>query len=1074
MTGFSVGVLGPLRVVRGDAEVILRGGVGRALVATLALASGRSVSAERLIGELWGDDLPGNPVNALQARISQLRKLAGADFVLAEGVGYRLSVEADGLDAHRFERSLARARQAVENDRPADALAAVAEASGLLRGPPLVDAGDGPAVTGERVRLTELAAQAATTECEALLALGRHEEALARLTALVEVDPLRERHWSLLMLAQYRVGRQAEALRAYQRARDVLSDTLGVDPGPELAEMEARVLRHDPELALRPAVAARSAATVDIRGRIRVAATSFTGRQAELEELEGLLDERRLVTLVGPGGFGKSRIAVEIARRAGEGWDGAWDAVWLAGLVGLDTSGLVADEVIEQLGLHDRGTLGAAASDPVERLAAAAGHRRVLLVLDNCEHLVEAVAELVDDLLAQCPNLRVLATSREALGIGGEQRYPLAALGVPPAGTPLAEAARFDALDLFVDRARAVDPSFALDEANVDVIVDICRRLDGNPLALELAAARVRFLTVEQVAERLEDRFGLLTSGPRGAPAHQQSLRALVEWSHQLLFDDERSLFEHLGVFRGGITIALAARQHRHLDLPEGDVEPLLGRLVDKSLVLIDRGRGEPRFVMLETLRHFALERLDERGARLDAERAMVRTMVQVAQEAERSLRGPQLRLALQVVEHESDNLRAALDACEAHGWWEWHMSLCASLGWAWSLRGQHMEARQRQGRALAAWPERGPDRALCLVHEGLVAAEHGERQRALELLAEAIEISLEAGDRVQAGRARVVEALVLGMELRWDAADRSLAATYDDLRHAGDAWGWATALFVRVSVALGQGQVSDAQRLAAACLAGFEEAGDPWGMARANILLAVLAEVTGDPEAAVGHFEAGRAGLLSVGIEPVEMLGPYANSLLLVGRVDEAKAVHEQACAVGAHTGVKQVVAFSENGLGLVARHEGDLAAAQRHHERARAIYDELGASSGAEFAELSLGAVAVAAGRPDDALPHVLRGLDLAERSGDPRSLAHGVEVAALVAVARGELERAGRMLGGAHHVRAQLGSPALGIHRAEIDRAAQQLADDLGEERQVELHGAGAALSLDVLVGLARSLG
>ena len=490
---------------------------------------------------LWGDGQAANPANALQAQIGQLRRTLGAAAIVTSEAGYALDVQSRSTSTSSASSSWwPRAGGWPPTGEPASASAALGEALGLRRGEPLAEFAYAGFADAERAHLDELTLVAIEARAGADLALGRHGELVGELEALCREHPLRERLWELLILALYRSGRQAEALRAYAEVRDHLVDELGLDPGPALRELEARILAQDPSLApasalARPAPVPAAGGRATVRaGNLRERLGRFVGRDAELEQLREAVRSCRLVTLTGPGGAGKTRLAVEAAaalRR--EHRDGAW----LVELAGVTEPDGVAPAAAAALGaaaaaLGEPSAAGSTAELIVRHLAG----RSLVVVLDNCEHVIDEAAALADTLVGAVPGLRLIATSREPLGVPGEVLVPVG--GLAPAA----------AVELFVDRARAVRPGFSADGRAAGVIEDICRRLDGLPLAVELAAARLRALPLATLAERLDDRFRLLSRGARTALPRQQTLRAVVDWSYDLLFEDERRLFARLAV----------------------------------------------------------------------------------------------------------------------------------------------------------------------------------------------------------------------------------------------------------------------------------------------------------------------------------------------------------------------------------------------------------------------------------------------------------------------------------------------------------------------------------------------
>ncbi|HEX2275299.1 MAG TPA: BTAD domain-containing putative transcriptional regulator, partial [Acidimicrobiales bacterium] len=488
----QVAILGPLEVTARGGPVAVPGARDRALLALLAVSAGQVVTADRLVEELWGPDLPRDPANALQATVSRLRRALaplGSQVVVTRPRGYMLQVPADSLDARRFERLVAEGRRRL-GERPLEAAQQLGEALALWRGPALPELADTDTGRAEAARLEELRLAAEEDRVDALLAAGYHADVVGEIDALVQAEPLRERRWRQLMLALYRSGRQVEALRTYQKARRVLGEELGLEPSPELRRLESAILAHDPSLGSPPV---RSVPVDGVRHNLPARATTFVGRRRERRDVGKLLDEHRLLTLIGPGGVGKTSLAIEVAAERVDEHPGG---VWLVELGAVAEGSGVMSAVAAALGVRERGGIGADGRPlgdlVVERVAAT----EPLLVLDSCEHVVEACAALASRLLATAPGVRILATSREPLNVAGEGQYAVPPLALPENAAPVEELAGSDAVRLFVERAAAVRPGFSLDAAGASAVAHVCRRLDGLPLAIELAAARIRALSV--------------------------------------------------------------------------------------------------------------------------------------------------------------------------------------------------------------------------------------------------------------------------------------------------------------------------------------------------------------------------------------------------------------------------------------------------------------------------------------------------------------------------------------------------------------------------------------------------
>ena len=697
-------VLGPIAVDDGG-PVALGGAKPRALLAALLLARGETVPRHELVSALWADAPPANAVQALQVHVHHLRKAIGAQRLATHGTGYRLALEPGELDLERAERALAAARAALEEERAHDAATAAREALDLWRGTSLGDLADEPiAFEGRRLEELRLALQEALVDAE--LALGRHDRVLATLDRLITAEPYRERFREQQLLALYRAGRQTDALAAYQAARARLVDDLGLEPGPALKRLHQAVLRQDPSLAA-PATAGRG------RSHLPRPATPLLGRRLEVAAVAARLrrPDVRLLTLTGPGGTGKTRLALAAAEELAPSYaDGAV-------FVDLSTA---RDETVAL------SAVAASLEVAPDELATHLERAELLLVLDNLEQLPSHafVARLLES-----PRLAVLATSRAALRLSAEHEYP-----VPP--IPLSDAAH-----LFVERATAVDPAFAADEAVVEAI---CARLDGLPLAIELAAARVKVLPARALADRLQASLDVLGAGPRDLPERQQTLRATLDWSHALLTWEEQRTFAALGVFPAAFDVEAAERV-------AGASLDGLASLVDKSLL---RRAGDGRFAMLATIREYAAERADDdahrRHALLTLERA------EASAEVTRGSFGGEIVQALDALRRDLPDIRATLAWANAARETEVEVRLAVALRQYWSLRGDLAEGRRVFEAAIASARASGSRRflAAALTHGGVFWHRTGDVEHARVVWQEALELNRELGDSQEIGRA--------------------------------------------------------------------------------------------------------------------------------------------------------------------------------------------------------------------------------------------------------------------------------------------------------------------------------
>jgi predicted ATPase/DNA-binding SARP family transcriptional activator len=636
------GILGPLEVHADGRAVELGGARPRAVFAVLALHANEPVSAERLALSLWGEEVPPSAVKTVQVYVARLRKALGdPDVLVTTPAGYKLRVRPGELDAERFERRVADGRNALAAGRAEEAAAALRAALELWRGPPLAELSSTPFAPAEIARLEEQHLAAVELRVEADLASGRHAELVAELQQLTTQHAWRERLHAQLMLALYRSGRQADALEAYRHAREVLVEQLGIEPGGELRDLHQAILDQ----------------AVDLSGprrsvsRLPEPAGALFGRERDLAALVALVTgpEARLVTLVGPGGVGKTRLALEVADGAVEAFrDGA---VWVE-LAPLGDPDDVPSAMGQALGalVNPRESPGTA----VLRYLAT---RNVLLVLDNFEHLLPSAGFFVAQMLEACRELTFLATSREPTALAAERRYPVAPLEVPDASSALRGLNRFGGVAMFLDRVRARDPGFVLDEASASHVAEICRRLDGLPLALELAAGRSGLLGPAELAARLDGALGLLVGGARDAPARQRTMRATIDWSFQALGAQERRAFARMALFRGGAVVGAAEEV-------TGAPLELLESLLAKHLI-VRRGH---RLHMFEPVREYALEHLAEDPERDEARERLARWCLAFASDATPHLVRAERLAWLRRLDAELPNTLAALSWCLDHG----------------------------------------------------------------------------------------------------------------------------------------------------------------------------------------------------------------------------------------------------------------------------------------------------------------------------------------------------------------------------------------------------------------------
>ena len=1069
-----IALLGTLQV-RGDGgrPAAVGGPRIRALLILLALEAGQVVPAEWLIGQLWEGDPPAGAANALQSLVSRLRaalRAAGLDRDVIEShpAGYRLAISRDAVDAYRFELIAERGAAALASGEPERAARLLREALALWHGPALADAAGAEFALAPAARLEELHLAAVAGRIDADLALGAGPELVGELQAIVSTDPLAERPRAQLMRALYAAGRQADALAVYQEGRALLADRLGVDPSPELQDTYLAVLRHD--LDLRQAAGAvihdERLPLAPGNTSVRAPLTSFVGRDEEVAQVGKLLAGDRLVTLTGPGGAGKTRLAAELAR-AGQG-SGRWpDGVWFIELASLADPGELVPAVLAALGVRETALFARSGRpeqpDPLQRLAAALAGKRLLLVLDNCEHLVEAAAALADQLLAHCPDLRILGTSRQALGITGEVLWPVQPLAVPPgqaAGADAVDALRYPAVRLLRDRGAAVLPGFDVDERNVADVVRICRALDGIPLAIELAAARLRILSAAQVAQRLDDRFALLSGGSRTAMPRHQTLRGVVAWSWDLLDEPERVLLRRLSVLAGGASLGAVEEVCAGGPLAAAAVLGALIGLVDKSLVTAvpTAGDGPRRYRMLETVRAYGLERLAEAGESSSVRRAHAVYFLGLAEEAEPALRTAGQLAGMRRLVSEHDNIHAALrwtldedDAELAH-------RFGAALSWYWWLRGERAEsaawARQildlppragtAQARAACAVMACWPDLGQALVRDSVAAA---------------LAACEEAGTRPHP----MLPIVASGMAFYFEHDEQRALSILGSLLDTPDKFLSAIARLQYALTLINMGRAEDAARHGAAALAQFRALGERWGLAMALMVQAERCGQHGDHLAAIAALEeaAAVAREFWVGEDLTHIYGMLAAYRTRSGDLAGARADLEAAWEVAARVGEKNpYLPLIEAEL---ARQQGEFGRARMLCEQSIGLVAELpeAYSQAGALGRSALGAILLEEREQAAARAVLADALETAAASHDRPVTATVVEMLAGLALSDGRPEHAAVLLGAGHGLRgvADQGSYDARRFRAAARKALQAEAFDVAYARGRELPPADA---------------
>ncbi|MFD8382863.1 BTAD domain-containing putative transcriptional regulator [Streptomyces sp. NPDC059679] len=1134
-------ILGTTQARRDDGTPVALGGTRlRALLAVLALHPGRAHTTGALIEEIWDADPPADGNGALQALVGRLRRALGKDAVRSVPGGYRLCADRDDVDLHRFERLVDEGARALDDGDPAKAAAVLDDALALWRGPALADlpGGGSAAARAEARRL-----DARRCRIAADLALGRADQALPQLAELCAAHPLDEPLHALRIRALRDAGRPAEALTAYEAIRAEIADRLGADPGPALRALHAELL--DPAASAVAAVATASAVSAapgprlgpgpgsegaptrrpDARpwvrgGNLRARLTSFVGRETDLGVLRAdLAGQHRLITLLGPGGAGKTRLSQEAAESVVDAWP---DGVWLAELAPVDDPGTVPETVLTALGARQTVIRGTAAEglraatdpttfDPLARLVEHCAPRRMLIVLDNCEHLVDAAARLAETLLTRCPGVTLLATSREPLAVPGELVRP-----VDPLPDPVA-------LRLLQDRGAAARPGFRVDD-DPAACAEICHRLDGLPLAIELAAARLRSLTPRQLADRLDDRFRLLTSGSRTVLPRQQTLRAVVDWSWDLLDERERTVLRRLSVFAGGCD--LAAAEAVCGDPGDGDsggngvdgagaVDPLdvtalLGSLVDKSLVVAAPDTaGGMRYRLLETVAEYASERLEQAGERAAVERRHLVAYRELARTADPLLRGREQRVWLDRLETEHDNLRAALRRAVAARDEQEALCLVLSLGWFWQLRGHRGDARHWSAAAAALGPnpfappvasappllsastDRPPPMPPDLLEEarrgvrliGLANIEGDmrrlgseEARRELEGIISAYRPGLPQNCRVPGFMWFYAVLLTGDFTLLREIIDEGVRSC----RELG--YEWETALILQLRAKILGDRVEDtdeARRAADESLEIFTRLGDAWGVAEALSGRGELLEQRGESEAAAADYRAAigcaeQLGALSqVSLLRARLAGVMTESGV-AAQVAEGERILREVVEQGQHMEA-EALAYARLHLAMRCGNSGATQEARDHLEHVLAVFDQRALDLFHGLVEGLLGWLDLLEGRPEDALVTLrgalAKGSDPLARMIAPQMQIVNVLIGARALAALGDAahaETAARLVG-AYDALRPTGYLVPTMEVTNRERTVAAARDRLGEAAYERAYAEGGGLSLEEATAL-----
>jgi len=1005
MQRLAIGVLGPLELAVDGRPVPVPGARLRALLACLALHEGVPVSAEAIAAAVWPEDAPADPVAAVRSLVTRLRRLLPEGSITSVPGAYRLDAD---IDAHRF-------RLLATDGRFEEALS-------LWRGPALVDL---PDEVVARAALEEQRITAVEDRARAELARGGGAEAVAELSELAVAHPFRERLHALLFRALRATGRSAEALSRYEELRRRLADELGADPGAELREVHLELL--ELEAPRRP------------RGNLRTALTSFVGRETESMRVRDALTSSRLVTLCGPGGVGKTRLATTVAAGLG--------GAWLVELASVTEPADVAMAVAQALGAFEiesptpgHSTRFDGPTETIERLAATLGDQPALLVLDNCEHVIAAAAELAEELLGRCPELRIAATSREPLAITGETVCPIGPLS------------REAAVRLFTERAAAAGAG-AGPGLDASMVAEVCDRLDGLPLAIELAAARLRTLPLDQFAARLDDRFRLLTGGSRTALPRHQTLRAVVAWSWDLLDADERALAEAASIFGGGLTIESA-------EWIGGTLETLTA-LADKS-ILSPTGTG--RFQMLETLREFGRERLEVSGGLAKARAVHAAYSLDLAERAEPHLRGGDQLEWIARLDADHDNIIAALHHAAAGEDADTAVRLAAAMSMYWLIGGPRPEVTAWHEAALRT-PGPAPDRVrlvaegMCLINRMMCGTFQPD-----DVAEEFREIVAKAGPRPDEPLLALAEPLML---MFVDDNERSMERIEEHMSHP-DPWVRAMLRMLRALLLEDRGEIADMRVDLRLAVEAFRSVGDRMGLEHSLMWLAQADLMFGEIDPAIAGLE--ESIRLQRELAPGNIAAHsrviLAGAHLVRGETARARAELESIIADAGEDGTDpyspRQVLYAYIGLGDLARAEGRLDDAEAHYAAAARPVARPGVMPPQWAALIGRAQILLALARGD---------LDQA-RAGLADAVGHGLEalnmpVLAKVTVTAAALcdlesdpEGAAVWLGAAERLR---GAP----DRSDADAVALEraLRSRIGAAAFESAHAAGRALDREV---------
>ena len=957
----------------------------RHLIALIALAPRATIHREQVLELLWPDSAPTAAANNLYQTLHLARRTLDSAL---PGAGERLQLQGDMLsiasdaplwiDVTQFERAAERARNGSDSD-------AWQEAIDLYAGDLLPQDRYEDWATDRRESLRAAWLALLLDYASQLHAAGQTDRALASLQQLVSAEPVHEEAHRLIMQIHAQSGNRQAALSQYNLLRRSLQRHLDAEPDAEsqdlYGQIASRALPDKPAPAKRPIASTVSRPLTNIHSQ----PTSFVGRERELAEVHRLLNGQRLLTLTGPGGAGKTRLAVETATRLSKDFP---DGVWMADLSSLKDPALVPQAVAATLGISQ---------GPDQPLLDSIGrfldHRHLLLLIDNCEHLIDACADLATHLLQRPSGSRLLATSREPLRVPGEVTWLVPSLTLPThhGGASTEEVLASESARLFVQRARAVNPGLLLEGHDGDALAQICHRLDGIPLAIELASARIRALSIRQIADRLDDRFRLLASGNRTVPSRQQTLKGTIDWSHDLLDTRERTLFRRLSVFSGGFDLEAAEQVCSGENLDSIDVMDTLARLVDKSLVVAEASGPETRYRMLESIRDYATERLAESDEVEGTRRRHADVYLQLVEAAAPKLRTREQQMWIVRLDQEHDNIRAAIESFRRDACITEELRMVGALAWFWHRKGHFSEDRGRLQSALErSEGMSSPARLRALLGNGMLTLVHGELAEGSRCLQEAVTLALSLDAQIDLAVARLwlvwhtlfrhgpSEALPLARSA-FEAFEDGTDRWHLGLSHMG--LGFVTGALNQLDTA--RQHISDASAI-------FHELGDPWGIATSLTEMAHIAYRQNSPAAlalAEDAVEVSRE--MGDGWQTVQALGLLVEIARSSDDLDRAAELGEEAISLAIEVGQPVNAAWVHRDLGHVAIRRDDIDAAAAHFTASYEIFREREYTLGIACCMVGMAMVASRQQRMAEAamlLGHVQRLLETTSTSLNP----------------------------------------------------------------------------------------